>query len=373
LADAEGLSIEAAARKARYAFLDEVSRQIGGTKIATGHNANDQAETLLLNVLRGTGLMGLRGIRPALNGRVVRPLIESRRGEIIEYLESKGIPYRTDSTNLDNRYERNKIRQVLIPLIEKDFNPRIVDSLVRTAGVFSIVDDHIEAEVSQAMSSCCINEDGRTLVNLEAFSLIPKAIKLFAIYSVLRSYEEDDQVVTFDTISAVLNLAERSKSGSRVDIGSGIVVLREYDRLVIGRDLALVQAYQAKLGIPGTTRLPQADAVFQVEILNERPGTGEVFRSGETAFFDLDGLALPLVARSWKEGDRFVPFGLSGTKKVHDIFIDEKVPISQRAGVPIICDGDGIIWVAGVRRADRARIGDGTKTILKITYKKGGV
>jgi tRNA(Ile)-lysidine synthase len=371
-AETGGLSLEAAARKARYAFLHEVSEQIGGTKIATGHNANDQAETLLLNILRGAGLMGLRGVRPALAGTVVRPLIESKRAEIVEYLEGKGLAYRTDSTNLDERYERNKIRQVLIPLIEKEFNPGIVDALTRTAGVFSIVDEYIETTVSSAMTTCCANEDGRTVVDLAAFGEIPKAIKLFTLYSVLRSYEQDDQVVSFDIISAVLNLAERSKSGSRVDIGSGIVVLKAYDKLIIGRDLAATQTYEVRLDIPGTTPVPEAGATFRIEVLKERPGTGEVFRGGAAAYFDFDEIELPLVARSWKEGDRFTPFGLSGTKKVHDIFIDEKVPISQRATIPIVWDREGIIWVAGVRRVDRARITDGTKTILKIAYEKGG-
>jgi tRNA(Ile)-lysidine synthase len=115
-----------------------------------------------------------------------------------------------------------------------------------------------------------------------------------------------------------------------------------------------------------------AGCFFETEVLNERPGTGEIYRSGDTAYFDLSGIELPLVARSWREGDRFVPFGLSGRKKVHDVFIDEKVAPSRRAMTPIISDGEGIIWVAGVRRAERARIKDETRTILKITYRKGG-
>jgi tRNA(Ile)-lysidine synthase len=148
--------------------------------------------------------------------------------------------------------------------------------------------------------------------------------------------------------------------------------MKEFGKLVIGRDLALVNRYDVRLEVPGTTPVEAAGCTLETEILNERPGTGEIYRSGDAAYFDFGGIDLPLTARSWREGDKFVPFGLSGTKKVHDVFIDEKVTASRRAMIPIICDGEGIIWVAGVRRADRARIKDDTRTILKITYRKGG-
>jgi tRNA(Ile)-lysidine synthase len=157
-----------------------------------------------------------------------------------------------------------------------------------------------------------------------------------------------------------------------VDIGSGIVVLREYETLVVGRDLAVAETYEVQLAVPGTTSLGQAGATFTVEVMEDRPGTGEVYRAGDTAYFDLKEITLPLIARSWREGDRLVPFGLSGSKKVHDVFADEKVPVSKRSRVPIVCDRDGIIWVAGVRRAERARITDDTSTIVKITIEGGG-
>jgi len=372
LASSRGLSLEAAARKVRYAFLKEVSEDVKAGKIATGHNANDQAETLLLNLLRGAAMSGLSGIRPAMNGKIIRPLIESSRGEIEEYLEKKHLEFRVDSSNLDERLERNKVRRVLIPLIEKEFNPGIIDALSRSASVFALMNTYLTDRVTEALEVCAHSEEGRTTVDLEAFDEIPRAVKLFAIYKVVRSLEEDEQVVSFDILNAVLNLAARSKSGSRVDIGSGIVAMKEFEKLVIGRDLALVNRYDVRLEVPGTTPVPAADCTFETEILSERPGTGEIYRSGDTAYFDFAGIELPLSVRSWREGDRFVPFGLSGTKKVHDIFIDEKVAASQRPMIPMICDSEGIIWLVGVRRAERARIKDDTKTILKITYRKGG-
>ncbi|MFZ1946114.1 MAG: tRNA lysidine(34) synthetase TilS [bacterium] len=371
LASKSSLPVEAVARKLRYAFLEEVAGDIGAAKIATGHNANDQAETLLLNLIRGSGISGLRGIRPAIEGKIVRPLIEAKREEILAYLTERGLDYRTDLTNADEVYDRNRVRMSLVPLLEKDFNPRIVDSLVRTAEVFSLVADYLDAQVAEAMKQCCRPGDGRITVDLEAFAALPRAVRVFTLYAVVRSLEGDEQVVTFDTLGALENVAARSQSGSRVDIGSGIIAVKEYDRLVVGRDMALAEGYEVPLTVPGTTDIESAGYSFQTSVLEEAPRSADLFRSGSTAYFDLGKLALPLVARSWREGDKFVPFGLSGSKKVHDVFTDEKIPVTQRSRIPIICDREEIIWVAGVRRSERARITDETTTVVGITIVKG--
>lgn len=370
IAAEEGLSVEAVARKIRYAFLYDVLDETGFNKLATGHNANDQAETVLINLLRGSGLAGLSGMKPAMDGRVMRPLIEARRSEIMAYLEQKSIPFRTDSSNADMRFERNKVRNVLLPMIEKEFNPGIVDSLTRTASVFSMVYEYFKDEVEKSMGAAVKEEEGRVTVNLEIFRLHSDLVKLFTFHRILRSLEDDEQVVSYDTLSALLNVAEKSQSGSRIDIGSGIVALKEFDRVVIGRDVALYEPYEVQLNMPGETRIENAGYVYTVEVLKEKPETSDIYRSGQSAYFDFNELALPLVARNWREGDRFVPFGLKGSKKVHDVFVDEKVPVSGRTMIPLVCDADGVIWVTGVRRADRARITDETSTIVKITYSK---
>jgi tRNA(Ile)-lysidine synthase len=372
LAASSSLSLEAVARKVRYAFLEEVLVETRAAKIATGHNANDQAETLLLNLVRGSGIAGLRGIRPAIEGKIIRPLVEAKREEILLYLKDKGLDFRTDASNEDDAFDRNRVRRLLLPLIEKEFNPRVVDSLGRTASVFSLVGSYFDNEVAAVTKSCCRFEDGRIGVSLPTFRQVPQIVKLFTLYSLLRSLEGDDQVVSFDTLSAVLNIAERSQSGSRVDIGSGITAVKEYDTLVIGRDIAPSRAYEVALSIPGITRIEEARRSFEISVIQEQPDSADVYRSGATAYFDFDKLVLPLVARNWREGDKFVPFGLSGSKKVHDVFIDEKVPISERARTPIVCDREDILWVAGVRRAERARITDETRTILRIAYRKDG-
>ncbi len=370
IAKRDGLSVEAVARKARYAFLDEVLMETGFTKLATGHNANDQAETVLLNLMRGSGLAGLSGMKPAMDDRIVRPLIEARSSEIAAYLKKKNIAYRIDSSNADTRFERNKVRSVLIPLIEKEFNPSIVDSLARTASVFSMVYEFFKEEVNKCMQTAVKTEEGRVTINLEPFNHYPEIVKLFTFHRILRSLEDDAQVISYDTLSALLNVAEKSASGSRIDIGAGIVALKEFESIVIGRDLALYEPYEVQLNVPGETVIEGAGYVYRVEVLKETPATPDVYKSGETVYFDFNEIGLPLVARNWREGDKFVPFGLKGSKKVHDVFIDEKVPISERSMIPLVCDAGGVVWVTGVRRADRARVTDKTSTIAKITYSK---
>jgi tRNA(Ile)-lysidine synthase len=368
-ASTSSLPVEAVARRLRYAFFDEVAKEIGAARIATGHNANDQAETLLLNLIRGSGISGLRGIRPAIEGKIIRPLVEAKREEIMAYLSRRGLESRTDLTNTDQAYDRNRVRLSLVPLLEKEFNPRIVDSLVRTAGVFSLVAGYFDDRVAEAMKLCCLPGDGRITVDLDAFAALPRAVRMFTLYAVARSLEGDDQVVSFDTLVALENIAARSQSGSRVDIGSGITAVKEYRRLVVGRDLAMSEGYEMSLALPGTTAIESAGRSFETSVLEDVPPSADLYRSGSTAYFDFHKLALPLVARSWREGDRLVPFGLSGSKKVHDIFTDEKIPVTERARIPIVCDGEEIIWVAGVRRSERARITDETRTVLRITMK----
>ena len=370
MARAGGLSVEAAARKARYAFLEKVLAETGSKKIATGHSANDQAETVLINLMRGAGLAGLSGMKPAMEDGVVRPLIEARSSEIMAYLEQKKISYRTDSSNADTRFERNRVRRELIPFIEEKFNPSIVDSLARTASVFSMVYDFFKQEVDKSMRTAVKTQEGRVTLNLELFNPYPEIVKLFTFHRILRSLEDDEQVISYDTLSALLNVADKSRSGSRIDIGAGIVALKEFQSIVIGRDLALYEPYEVQLNVPGETTIESAGYVYRAEVLKEKPGTPDVYKSGESAYFDFNELTLPLVARNWREGDKFVPFGLKGSKKVHDVFIDEKVPISERTMIPLVSDADGVIWVTGVRRADRARVTDKTSTIVKITYSK---
>ncbi|MFH1314399.1 MAG: tRNA lysidine(34) synthetase TilS [Candidatus Eisenbacteria bacterium] len=366
------LSVEAVARKVRYAFFERVLEETGFNKIATGHNANDSAETVLLNIIRGSAMSGLAGIRPAVEEKVVRPLIETTRDEIVAYLEENGINYRLDSSNLDERYERNKVRRTLMPLLEREFNPKMVDSLARTASVFSMLDEYFRAKAGEALETCCKSEDGRTGIDLDAFMRLPRAVRLFTLYSILRSLEGDRQVVSFDNLNALLEFAADSRSGSRIDVGSGIVALREYDRLVIGLGLGTGEDFEVTLELPGKVLAGPSGITLTAEVLSEKPSNGDVSKNGSTVYFDLAGLKPPLVATNWRQGDRLVPFGLSGSKKIHDIFIDAKVPASRRGKIPIVRDSEGIIWIAGVRRANRARITEDTRTVVKITHREEG-
>ena len=377
------LSVEAVARQARYEFLEAVRTKTGAARIATGHTANDQAETLLLNLIRGSGTLGLRGIRPVIDGRIIRPLLETTRQQILEYLKENNTEFRTDDSNLDTAYDRNRVRQILIPLIEREFNPRIVESLSRTSEIFSLLADYIEEDVLREAESCRQFGEGTVTIDLERFARLSPAVRMFTLYSAVRALEGDDQVATYERLRALDRASAGSESGTRIDIGSGLGAVKEFGTLTIGRNPSISQPYRVALEVPGLTRIDLARCSIEVCMLGgsslagcEGEETGESFAKGIkrdiSASFDLAELAPPLVARSWREGDRLAPFGMKGTKKVQDVFVDEKVPLSERARIPIVCDERGIIWVAGVKRSARAPITGTTASAVRITLRKDG-
>jgi len=385
LAKASTLSVEAVGRKTRYAFLEEVRRETGAARIATGHTANDQAETLLLNLIRGSGILGLRGIRPVFEDRIIRPLIGSTRQEVLDHLEKNRLAFRIDDSNLDMAYDRNRVRQLLIPLIEREFNPRIVDSLVRTSNLFSSIADYIEEEVARGAGTCLQPGEGRATIDLKRFVALSPAVRTFILYAAVRALEGDDQVATYEKLSAVDAVARGSESGARIDIGSGLSAIKEFDILTVGRNPGPAESYTVPLAVPGVTLIETGPCEIEVSMRGERSPLGRQKASpgrvkaptglaggSVAAHFDLAGLALPLVARSWHEGDRFRPFGMRGSKKVQDVFVDEKIPLSRRGRIPLVCDRKGIIWIAGVKRSARAPITSRTRDSITLTLRKDG-
>jgi tRNA(Ile)-lysidine synthase len=372
-AKASALSLEAVARQARYSFLEEVRRRTGAAKIATGHTANDQAETLLLNLIRGSGVLGLRGIRPVIDGRIIRPLLAATRPEILAYLEKNNLKFRTDDSNLDTTYDRNRVRHVLIPLIEKEFNPRIVESLARTRELFALVAGYLQGAAEAEAESCRQFGEGTVTIDLKRFAGLPPAVRMFTLYSAVRALEGDDQVATYERLSA-LDAAAGAESGTRIDIGSGLSAVKEFGALTIGRSLTATERYEVPLEIPGVTRVDPARCNIEVSVIEEpsSPEPGRGTGGAPSECFDLGQIEPPLIARSWRAGDRLTPFGMSGSKKVQDVFVDEKIPLGERGRIPIIVDRSGIIWIAGVKRAERAPVTGATSRAVRITLRKDG-
>ncbi len=374
-------SMEESAREARYGFFRRLTAAHGYTKIALGHQKNDNAEAVLMHLLRGSGIRGLGGIPPVRDRWVVRPLIDLQRGEILAWLEQTGIDYVVDATNTDLTYERNRIRHHLIPMLAREYNPNIVETLHRTADLCREEDAwltrHLRPLLEEAVTLC---DDLQMELELSVIANAPLAAQRRVIRDALAHWHGHLRRMTAHHIDTLIGLLPDPQQGKRISLPFGI----EAERLA--GHLRFIHAARC----PDQRRAAPApylykvddDAVFPLTI--DLPEAGcrlvfKVFAAGETfpretlplpaadrAVFDLDTLSYPLVIRNFKPGDRMTPFGMQGSQKIKKIFIDHKIAANRRMRIPLLeCDGD-IIWVAGVRRGQAAALTPNTRHILEV-------
>lgn len=365
----EGTSMEQAARRARYEFLRETAAKHGCHKIALGHTASDRAETVLLNLLRGTGLKGLRGI-PAVNGQVIRPLILVRREETATYCTACGLQFRLDETNLDVEGNlRNRVRLQLLPLLRQNYAPHIDESLQRLADAVCGELQWTEELVAEAYATATAQGEGLQL-RLQRLQQLPCGLRNRVLMRALEELLGDLTGIGARHIAALEGLVLGGKVGAEVRLPFEVWAKRGYNKLVIGRGVQAaspLQPWEVALPIPGRARLP-CGGVLDVRV--EPPpvdvkaaGPGEAFlclRAGEAG----------LVVRSWREGDRMQPLGMCGHRKLQDLFVDAKVPRDERWLRPVVADGRGqIVWVAGLRIAEQAALQPGDTECLHLLWR----
>ena len=332
-----GMSEELAGRRVRYDFFERLLSEHGIERIATAHHKNDNAETILMNFMRGTGLKGLCGI-PYIRGNVIRPLLDVSRAEIEAYCKENGIEFVTDQTNLETVYTRNKTRHILIPEIERQFNPSFTDTITKNARLLSVEEDYIEAETQRAYSECVT--DGAA--DVEKLCKLHPAIVL----RVLRRMTDavcGSADIPAAVIESVLELARRNRAGARIDIARGAYAVIEYGKLVIDNDES-PGGFLYELKVGQSLYIPEAGYTVRAEYADEyKRGDGEYFTVPEGA---------SLVIRSRKSGDRFTPWGMDGTKSVKNYMVDRKIPRRKRDSVGILTINGDIAWIIGYRRAD---------------------
>ncbi len=362
-------SLEERAREARYAFLERVRERYGSRRIAVGHNKNDQAETVLIRLLRGTGPSGLAGINPVRDNGIIRPLIEVDRQEVIGYLDARGLSYAHDSSNTDTRYLRNRIRLELLPRM-RDYQPQIIEQLCRLSNIIRDEDAYMESLASDwAGKEAEKGGKGDISVPLASLEKLPGPLRNRVIRILLKKVRGNHYPLEHDHIASVLGLLDNSqRPQSTIDLPNGMVARRRYDRLQFTlRPPKRVRSYTYNLDGPGTYYV---EAIRQTLRLEEVEGDdGNILRgwSAATAYLDAGKLQYPLVIRNVKPGDRFTPLGMKGTKKVKDFFIDLKVPSEIRASIPILTCRNSIVWVCGYRIDNRFKVSPRTEKILKIT------
>lgn len=356
-----GQSFEMVARDARYAFFQKIARDGGYSVLATGHHANDQAETILLRLLRGSGPVGLGGIAPRAERdglRVVRPLLETPQGAIIAWLNEHGHAWREDHTNADTTTPRNRVRHELLPYLEEHFNPAACNALVRTARLMRRYNVMLPRGSAEVITQ---NEVGDYVVNRELFRALSKAEQ----GEVLQALARECGIHLGEAHAArTAQFIDSAQTGQQHDLGRGATLhMMRQDVLLVDPRASRTDDGTTVLPCPGSCKWGTFEVTTRIVKFNV-PVTEYVapFRQ----VFDADALPPQLTVRGWLPGDRIDLLGMAGSRKLQDIFTDLGVPAPKRSTIPVVVAGDEILWVVGCRRSHLAPVTPQTKHVLEI-------
>ncbi len=376
-------SEEEAGRIARYHFYEELADEVGANRIAVGHHGDDQVETVLMNLIRGAGLRGLSGI-PPVRGRVIRPLIELEKWQLEAYCRSWGLPWREDVTNWSIAYRRNFVRWEIVPRL-KQLNPRVVRKIMDTAETLS-EDWRFLEELAQEAFGKAVTEvvrGQRISLSLPMLTALPAAVRK-RVTACAYSHVAQGQSLSAAHLDYIEKcIAGEVPPGQRTLPGNIDVFVQE-EVLILARrvDIERDQGFgPCLLPLGSSTVIDAAGISIQLQILAAVTpwwqGGGPLHPKAAWremgvwwADLDLDTLQLPLYARSRMAGDRFQPLGMSGSKKLKNLFIDEKIPKEARNKVACIVDGQGIVAVVGLHQAERTKVTEQTKQVLRIIAEK---
>ncbi len=362
-------SIEERARNARYAFFGRLKDKLGAQKIAVGHNLNDQAETVLMRLLRGSGPPGLTGIPPIRENTIIRPLIEVKREEIESFLKARDLSYVMDSSNLETDYLRNRIRLELLPQL-LEYQPRLVEHLGQLSRIMGNENNYLEAQAEEWVArEGEQNSAGDILIPAPRFVELPEPIRNRVTRHLLRKMCDDLRSIDLGHIESVYELAKGMKPQASLNLPNGLSVKRIYDKLAfIAGDTDKAVAFLYHLDGVGTYYLEEINRSITLEEIDR----DEDFNPQSlewTAFLDADKLQYPLILRNFRPGDRFIPLGMAGHKKIKDFFIDLKIPSEMRVLTPILVNQDTPVWVCGHRLDDRFKVTSETRRILKVAIR----
>lgn len=355
------MNIEEAGRELRYDFLKRTALEVGADKIATGHTMTDQAETFLMRLLRGSGLRGLAGIFPAVEGKIVRPLIQVEREEVRAYLEEKGIEFRVDETNLDCRFLRNRIRLDLIPYVKEHFEPRIILHLSRLASIVREDDRLLETVAREISRQAILKMDDRLSLDYNFLSsLLPGLARRVAREFILQ-LRGDLRGVSFRDVDSILNIRE----GKEYPLRKGMILRREHGRLFLKEKAPARVRYEYTWNAQEPLEIKETDLKF----IGKKITRGNFlldFDDQRRVFLDLGKLDFPLWVRNRREGDRYQPIGAPGRKKLREIMRAKRLPLRQREKQPVFLSGEEIVWVLGFPVSERFKVNEGTGEIFVI-------
>jgi tRNA(Ile)-lysidine synthase len=352
-------SLQAEARNLRYQVFSEIAGLCGADRIVLGHTADDQAETIVLWLLRGTGLTGLSGMPAARDGTIIRPLYETRRQEILTYLQDSGLQFRADSSNAKPLYLRNRIRHELVPIVNR-LAPGSLGALCRLADICREDDRYIDDQAASVLSTIVTWESECSwTIDRAQLLMVPRALQRRGIRNLIRKSLHQQYTLGLRTVDQIIRIAAKAEPGSRLDVGGGHLTVTDrhlrfvpHNEPIIASDRDRSVRLQHHLTVPGSLTWPGTGQRLQVQppVSSHAPARLKRYR----IVVDADRISQPLMVRSWSPGDRFQPCGMHGhSRKLQDFFTDLKIPRSVRSRIPLVVAPEGIVWVVGYRQDQR--------------------
>ncbi|HUY13271.1 MAG TPA: tRNA lysidine(34) synthetase TilS [Terriglobia bacterium] len=363
-------NLEATARELRYRFFYSLVRQGRLDKIATAHTANDQAETVLLRLLRGAGTRGLGGIHPVLDGVIVRPFLGVTRREVEDVIRSRQLEFRTDSSNLDLRFLRNRIRQKLLPLLEAEFNPAMVLHLKQLADHMRGDEDLLDQQARELARPWRRREGREERIPLRALGGLPRALQVRVLRQMAASAFGQRPALSSGQFESLLRFIVTGGSGKRLLLAGGLEVRRDFDWITfeLSHSEASAEPYSYSVPMPGVLAVPALGVKFRFEVA-ENPKTkvkDKAYNNGSVVKLDMGKMQGSLILRNWRAGDRFQPQGRRRSCKLKELFQDMKIPAARRKIWPVIEDGKEIVWVRGFPSTPAAGVTSTTLQFLTI-------
>ena len=376
------LSLEDAARRVRYAFLQRVAAGVGAAAIATGHTSDDQVETIIMHWLRGAGAGGLLGmlpVQPLASGvRLIRPLLDATRAETGSYCRENRLAPRYDLSNDDRAIPRNYVRHSVLPALDKVATAARAN-ILRAARILADEDVYMQQQVDAAWQALAREEEGVVSIERAGLQALPVALQRRLLRQAWQLVTGSYDDLSWLHIERAMEVMDGPVGGEmslphdmRVQRGYTAVTLCSKDR-VASSDLPLLATESIALAVPGVTALPQSNWSVHTEIVQRTAGQDFWRRQQQLCeSFDTGVVGRALCLRRWQAGDRMQPLGMVGEKKVHDIMTDDRVPRSLRHSIPLLATAGCILWVAGSRRSDVGRVTSATMEIVTVWFEHGG-
>jgi tRNA(Ile)-lysidine synthase len=374
--DADSANLEERARDARYRFLNRAADAVGAEYIALAHHADDQAETVLMRMLRGAGIAGLAAMAERGPGRLIRPMLGLCRAEILSYLQARGISFVEDSTNRSPEIVRNRIRAELIPMLERDYAPGLRRRLVEIAGEMRSVDDFMNAAASIEFAAMRSDDDA---LDVARFGALAPALQMSVLRLYLSARIGTLRRITRAHLEALRRLVLAGGPSDSIDLPGGWRAEREYNFLrIINTVAASDEPFSVPLSLDGITIVEAASYRFEASMVDRGDLTPNPFPRGKgnqnygtgdlcVALFDAAAIAdAGLVVRNFIRGDRIRPLGMRGERKVKDVFIDRKIPRLERRRFPIVTLAGEVAWLPGLARGNAALVSNATETALRV-------